>query len=147
MDIKASVNPDLERPVLLEKQFEHLLKKEKFKELSKKKETTMPLGEITIAPDEFNTYLEKAYKAADFEKPKNFIGLAKKLPPEEMEKLLRDHMAVTDDDLRLLAIARAEAVRSFLVEAGPVEPERLFIIEPVIESGEKASTRAEMIIK
>jgi Domain of Unknown Function (DUF748) len=147
MDIKAGVNPDLEKPVLHEKQFEHLLKNEKLKALSKQKETIPPLEEITIAPDEFETFLEMAYKEADFEKPKNFIGLAKKLPQDEMEKLLRDHIVITDDDLRLLAIARANAVKSLLVEAGPVEPDRIFIVEPKVESGEGGSTRAEMIIK
>jgi hypothetical protein len=147
MDIKASANPEQEKPILHENRVEQLLKNEKIKELSKKKEQVPSLKEITISPEEFETLLEKAYKAADFDKPKNFLGFNKKLPPAEMEKLLRDHLAVTDDDLRQLAIARANAVKSFLVEAGPVEPDRIFIVEPEIESGEKGSTRAEMIIK
>ena len=64
-----------------------------------------------------------------------------------MEKLLRDNIIITEDDLRLLAVARANRVKSFLVSAGPVEPERIFIVEPNIGEGENGAKRAEMIIK
>jgi len=147
MDIKGSVKADEERPVLHEKQFEHLLKNEKLKELSKKKEVVPPLDEITIEPEEYEALLKKAYKTAEFEKPKNVLGLNKRLPSEEMEKLLHDHIVITDDDLRLLAIERANAVKSFLVDSGPVEPERIFIVEPAMTGDEGGAKRAEMIIK
>ena len=147
MDIKGGVNADEERPVLHEKQFEQLLKNEKFKELPKRKETVPTLDEIAIEPEEYETFIKKAYKAADFEKPKNVLGLNKRLPPEEMEKLLRDNIIITEDDLRLLAIQRANSVKSFLVSAGPVEPERLFIIEPEIAAEESTAPRVEMAIK
>jgi hypothetical protein len=133
MDIKGSVNAEVEREVLHENQFEQLLKNEKYKKLSKKKEEAASLDEIIIEPEEYKTFLKKAYKKATFEKPKNALGFTKRLPPEEMEKLLRDNIIITEDDLRLLAIQRANEVKSFLVEAGPVEPERLFIIEPKID--------------
>ena len=147
MDLKGSVNTDLESPVLHEKKFEQMLKNEKFKELSRKKEPSTPVDEITIEPEEYKTFLKKAYKKATFEKPKNAFGFNKKLPPEEMEKLLRENIIITEDDLRLLAIQRANAVKSVLVETGPVEPERLFIIEPETGADESASQRVEMIIK
>ena len=107
----------------------------------------MKADQIIIEPDEYETYLEEAYKEANFDKPRNFLGLAKRLPPEEMEKLLRDNIIITEDDLRLLAIQRANAVKSFLTEAGPVEPERLFVIEPEIAADESTAQRVEMTIK
>ena len=147
MDIRGSFNAELDRGVLHEKQFALLLKNEKYKKLSGKKETVPTLDEVTIDPDEYETLLKKAYKEADFQKPKNVLGFSKRLPPEEMEKLLRDNIIITDDNLRLLAIERANRVKSFLVESGPVEPERIFIVEPKIEEGENGAQRAEMIIK
>ena len=147
MDIKGGVKADEEKPVLHEKQFARLLKNEKLKELTRKKEMVPDQEQIIIEPEEYETFLKKAYKEATFEKPKNFIGLDKKLPAEEMEKLLRDNIKITWDDLRLLAIDRANAVKAFLVEAGPVEPERIFIVEPIIAEGEGGYKRAEMIIK
>jgi hypothetical protein len=147
MDLKGSVNTDQESPVLHQKKFEQLLKNEKSKELSKKKKPSSPVDEITIDSEEYKTFLKKAYKKASFEKPKNALGFNKKLPPEEMEKLLRENIIITDDDLRLLAIQRANAVKSLLVEAGPVEPERLFVIEPETGADQNTSQRVEMIIK
>lgn len=147
MDIKGSVNAEQERGVLHNIQFERLLKNEKYKKLSKKKDAAMSLDEIIIEPEEYKTFLKKAYKEAKFEKPKNALGFTKKLPPEEMEQLLRDHIIITEDDLRLLAIQRAKGVKSFLVETGPVEPERLFIIEPQIGTAEDGAQRVEMVIK
>jgi len=64
-----------------------------------------------------------------------------------MEKLLRDNIIITDDDLRLLAIERANGVKSFLVETGQIEPERLFIIEPKTAEGETGALRVDMTIK
>lgn len=137
----------MERPIIHEKQFAQLLKNEKLKELTRKKEMVPDQEQIIVEPEEYETFLKKAYREATFEKPKNFIGLDKKLPAEEMEKLLRDNIIITWDDLRLLAIDRANAVKTFLVEAGPVEPERIFIVEPTIAEGEAGFQRAEMIIK
>jgi len=147
MDIAGSFNAEEERKVLHEMRFEQLLKNEKFKELSKKKGETVSLDKITVAPEEYETYLKEAFKEADIEKPKNILGFAKKLPPEEMEKLLRDSITITDDDLRLLAIQRANAVKSYIAAAGPVEPERLFIIEPQAGKDETGAPQVEMTIK
>jgi len=147
MDIKGSFSADQERIVLHEKQFGQLLKNEKYKQVTRKKDETIPFDEIVIEPEEFEAFLKKAYKAATFEKPKNALGFTKRLPPEEMEKLLRDNITITDDDLRLLALERANAVKSFLVETGTVEPERLFIIEPKTGESETGSPRVDMTIK
>ena len=147
MDIKGSVNAEQERKVLHEKQFELLLKNEKYKNLSRKKAESTSLNEIIIEPEEFEKLLKKAYKEATFEKPKNALGFTKKLPSEEMEKLLRENIVITDDDLRLLAIQRANAVKSFLVETGQIEPERLFIIEPKTIADASGAQRVDMIIK
>lgn len=147
MDIKGNVQADQERPVLHEKRFQQLLKNEKFKKISKKKDETMSLDAIVIEPDEYEDYLKKAYKEATFEKPKNALGFTKRLEPEEIEKLLRDNIVITDDDLRLLAIERANSVKSYLVQAGPVEPERIFIIEPKKDAEDSGARRADMTIK
>ncbi|MFC1843651.1 DUF748 domain-containing protein [Thermodesulfobacteriota bacterium] len=147
MDIKGSFSADQERKVLHEKQFGQLLKNEKYKKLTKKKDETIPFDEIVIEPEEFEEFLKKAYKAATFKKPKNALGFTKRLPPAEMEKLLRDNIIITDDDLRLLAIERANAVKSFLVDTGTVEPERLFILEPKTGADEPGSLRVDMTIK
>jgi hypothetical protein len=67
------------------------------------------LATVELTPNEYEQYLAVVYKQAKFDKPRNFLGLAKSLPPEEMKKLLVENMKVTDD-LKKLAIARAVAV-------------------------------------
>ena len=147
MDLIGSFNIDRDSTVLHENKFQQLLKNEKLKVSSRKKEPPQSIDEIIIEPEEYKTLLKKAYKKATFEKPKNALGFNKKLPPEEMEKLLRENIIITEDDLRLLAIQRANAVKSCLGESGPVEPERLFIIEPEADTDASKSQRVEMIIK
>ncbi|MEA2082833.1 MAG: DUF748 domain-containing protein [Thermodesulfobacteriota bacterium] len=71
---------------------------------------------------------------------------------EEMEKLLTAWVKVSNDDLRLLAIQRADNVLDFLLKKGPVEAERLFIIEPRVEPSEGTDEKVtgmqvEMVIK
>ncbi|WXK37842.1 ATPase (plasmid) [Mycetohabitans rhizoxinica] len=41
-----------------------------------------------MSRDEYEKYLARVYKAADFKKERNFIGLAKSLPAEQMRELL-----------------------------------------------------------
>jgi len=51
----------------------------------------------------------------------------KDLPDNEMKKLIFTHSVVGDNELRALAQARAAAVRSFLVDKGKVDQERVFL--------------------
>lgn len=63
------------------------------------------IAEVTVkvTPDEYNEYLRRVYKAADFKKPEHLVGLTKSLPPEQMKKLILANTKVTDADLRNLA--------------------------------------------
>jgi hypothetical protein len=54
------------------------------------------------------------YRRADIVKPKNVIGLAKDLPPAEMEALLLASITVADDAMQQLAVRRGVAVRDYL---------------------------------
>ena len=45
-----------------------------------------------------------------------------------MEKLMMQHAKASDDDLRLLATQRAQAVRDALLASGQVGADRLFIV-------------------
>ena len=46
---------------------------------------------------------------------------------EEMSGRLAETMVVTEDDLRALAQARAQAVRDYFITVGKIDPERLFL--------------------
>jgi hypothetical protein len=77
--------------------------------------------------EEYEPYLQMAYRAAEFTKPKNLIGLDKDVPVSEMETLLLEHIDITDDDLRLLAHDRAAQVKDYILDSRKVEPERMIL--------------------
>ncbi|SFM60480.1 DUF748 domain-containing protein [Nitrosomonas communis] len=96
--------------------------------------TTGSLEEIKLDDKEYTRYLTHVYKEADFEKPKNIIGLTKSLPVEEMEQLILAHTTISDDELHELAEQRASAVLYWLIERGGIPNERVFVLGTKVES-------------
>ena len=86
---------------------------------------------------EYEKYLKMAYTEEKFSKPRNLVGMEKDLPAPEMENLMLSNIRATEDDLRQLALERAERVRDALVLGGEVEPERVFLVEPKAVSPQK----------
>ena len=99
-------------------------------DLVRKGSPTVPVDEITVAPEEYEKYLTMAYRAEPFPKPRNFIGLVKSLPLPEMEKLMLTHIKVGDEELRQLAGRRANTVKDALLKSGKIDAARVFIVEP-----------------
>jgi hypothetical protein len=110
---------------------DRLVKAQKVKEIRERGETA-DVATVTLTPDEYDKYLKLVYKQAKFDKPRNFLGLNKSLPPDEMKKLLADNTKVTDENLKELANARAVAVRRYLGKQ--VDPVRLAVIAPTVGS-------------
>jgi len=79
-----------------------------------------------VSPQEYPALLQAVYKRADLKKPRNLLGLAKDLPPPEMEALLLDSLPVDEDAARQLALERSLAVREYL-SAHQVPSDRLFL--------------------
>ncbi|WP_034298606.1 DUF748 domain-containing protein [Herbaspirillum sp. RV1423] len=79
-------------------------------------------------------YMEKVYKDEKFKKPRNVIGFAKSLPPEEMQKLIVDNTEITQDDLRNLAQRRADLVRNYLQDQSIISADRIFLIAPKLNA-------------
>nr|WP_311528282.1 DUF748 domain-containing protein [uncultured Ralstonia sp.] len=127
VDIVGRVDPELDRDGLRREAVNRQIREQKLKDAGDAAE-----ADTTVKPEEQNKYLERAYKAAKFPKPRNMIGLAKSLPPEEMRKLLETNVQVTEADLRELAQRRANAVHVALAER--VEPGRLFVVAPKLNA-------------
>jgi len=130
LDIEGYVSADADTASLMEYKFMRALKAEKLAELIKKGDRTATVDDVVIDKDEFEKYLWLAYKKADFKKETNFFGFTRKLPAPELEKLLRKHTTVTDDDRRELAALRSETVKDYILKSGKVEPSRVFVLWP-----------------
>jgi hypothetical protein len=68
-----------------------------------------------------------------------------------METLMLTHAQVTDEDLRLLANARAQSAKDWIVTEGKIPAERVFIVAPKLTAdGVKDKgkpTRADFALK
>jgi hypothetical protein len=130
MDIEGHVDMERDGEGLKQLLFNRKLKTQKLKEMVKKDQPALPVDEVKIEPPEYGKYLKMAYKEEKFPKPKNVLGMAKDIPPPEMEKLMLTYIEIKEGDLRTLASQRAMKVKDAILKAGQVEPERVFILEP-----------------
>jgi len=92
--------------------------------------------------------LRELYRRADFPKPRNLLGLARDIPPAEMEALLLAQIRMPAGAVRELAQARAVAVRDRLAQDG-IPLERLFVAAPRVDDAApaRAAPRAELSLE
>ncbi len=130
LDIEGHADPERDREGLKQVLLQRRVKAQKLNDLVRKGEKVESVDAIVIEKEEYDRYLKRAYSAEKFPKPKNFIGLEKSLPVPEMEKLMLTNIAVKDDDLRLLAMKRAQKVEEAFLSDKEIAPERIFVLEP-----------------
>lgn len=93
---------------------------------------TATLATLRWDEREYAQLLQRVYDKASLpNKPRNMVGLAKKVPVADMESLLMEATPVSEADLQQLAQARAHAAREVLAQAG-VPSDRLFTLAPSI---------------
>jgi hypothetical protein len=129
LNVAGYADAQADRDALKQRRFLNLLKAQKMKGLPGKEGKPVDWQDVEITPAEYTKYLEKAYHAAKIQKPKNILGLDKGVPPDEMEKLLRGSIAITDQDCIALALDRAVKVRSSLLASGQIGNDRLVVTE------------------
>ncbi|WP_265942984.1 DUF748 domain-containing protein [Dechloromonas sp. A34] len=145
LEITGRADPEADKEGIKRVAMERAMRLEKQKDMPNKAENSGSLRDVEIAPEEYTTYLTRAYKAAKFPKPRNMIGLQKDLPLEEMEKLMLANSPVTDDDVVQLATRRAENVQLWLIEQGKIAPERLFLLPAKVEAETDAKAKASRV--
>mgnify|MGYP003450544985 FL=1 len=137
LEITGHADSEADKEGIKRVAIERAVKAEKLKDQLKKGGEGASLDTIEVSAAEYPVYLQRAYKEAKFPKPRNLIGMQKDLPVEEMEKLMLTNFPASDDDVQQLALRRAENVQSWLIDEGKVPPERIFLVEPKTEAGEK----------
>jgi hypothetical protein len=130
LDVAGRVDPQADREGLKQASIERKVKVQKFDDLRREGKAPASAGAVTVEKAEYEKYLRRAYGDERFPKPRNVIGIAKDLPVPEMETLMLTHAQVTDEDLRLLANARAQAAKDWIVDEGKVPAERVFLVAP-----------------
>lgn len=131
LDLIGRVDPAKDTSGLGDAYVERLVRQQKLKDVIGQGESIDPMS-VKVEPAEYSKYLTRAYKAADFKKPRNVIGLQKTLPDADMKKALAEHAPADDNALRALAQQRAQAVRQYL--DGKIDSSRMFIVAPKLDA-------------
>lgn len=148
MDLIGRVDPAVDEPALRTQYVDRLVKQQKIKDVVGNGES-VDLSTVTIDPKEYDKYLTKAYKSADFKKPRNFVGLTKSLPDDEMKSAIAANAPIDDASLRQLAQQRAQSVQQYL--DGKIDSSRVFIVAPKLNADgikdKGATTRVDFGLK
>ena len=151
LDIAGRADPAADREGLKRASIDRKVRAQKFNELRRAGEAPASADALRVEPAEYEKYLRRAYGEEKFPKPRNLIGLAKDLPVPEMENLMLTNTPVAEDDLRLLANARAQAAKEWIVSEGKVPAERVFIVAPKLTAegikDKGQPTRADFALK
>ncbi|MEX3950038.1 DUF748 domain-containing protein [Paraburkholderia sp. EG287B] len=148
IDLIGRVDPAVDTPALREQYVDRLVRLQKVKDTVGNGES-VDTSQVKVDDKEYEKYLTKVYKDADFKKPHNMIGFTKTLPVDDMKQALADHAPVDDATLRNLAQDRAQAVQQYF--EGKVDPSRVFIVAPKLDAkgidDKGATTRVDFGLK
>jgi hypothetical protein len=135
LDVGGHADPDADREALRRAAVDNAMRREKMKWLAAAGNAPASVADVSIDAAERERWLTAAYREAPLpERPRNVIGMLKDVPPAEMEAMLYANAKVDDEALKLLANARAEAVKEALAAKG-VAGDRMFLLAPRLGSG------------
>jgi hypothetical protein len=148
IDLIGRVDPAVDTPALRVAYVDKLVRQEKVKDVVGHGES-VDTSTVKVDPKEYDDYLTKAYKDANFKKPTNFIGFTKSVPADAMKTALAEHAPIDDASLRQLAQQRAQAVQQYF--EGKVDSSRVFIVAPKLNAegikDKGAATRVDFGLK
>lgn len=129
LDITGRIDPITDAEGLRLVSLDKKIKTIKFREL-RKKNPAIQIENVVVEETDRKTYIEEVYSAEKMTKQRNFIGVAKKLAPQEALNLVLRNTMVLPENLRSLAQQRAEVVLDYMEQQGGIGKERLFLIAP-----------------
>ncbi|MES2889331.1 MAG: DUF748 domain-containing protein [Pseudomonadota bacterium] len=136
LDITAHVDPVAELGALRRARLMAQLQAERAK--ANPTETGVDADPVRWGERDYTLWLQRVYDSASLPgKPRNLIGVSKKIPVADMESLLMAATVVSDDEWYALAQERARAVRKALTEQVPSE--RVFTLAPVIQANAQSN--------
>ena len=127
LEISGFVDKEKDPEGYRQEQFRQMLVNAKWKKMAEEGDSPETKEEIQISTEEYPDILLLVYEQAEFPRPRNFIGVLKKLPAEEMEKLILANIVVGEEQIQNLAKARAMAVRDALTTDNEEIKPRLFL--------------------
>jgi hypothetical protein len=139
LEITGTADPLADRQALAVGQLRKQLQKRKFVQGSASAMKGVSVEQIELNPDEERRLLSELYvekfgtqpQTPPPPPPPSSEGKAPGLPPiAQMQSKLVEAIQVEDEQLRLLAQERAQAIRDYLIQEGKVSGDRVFVVEP-----------------
>jgi hypothetical protein len=131
LEVDGVIAPDEDKRGLIKVKFERKLKQQKYDTLLRGQRAETSLDQIVIKPEEYAEYLFEAYKDEDDPdgvRPGSLFGVEKQ-PTKTMEDFILSHITVTDEDLNELAVQRATAIKTHIIEVDPSLAERVYLLD------------------
>ena len=136
IELAGRIDTERDREGLKRALMEQRVKAKRLEELGRQGKDAGSVDDVEVDAKDYPRYLERAYRAEKFPKPRNLVGMVKELPVEEMEKLMMANMKADDEALRDLAGRRARKVSEWLTQEGKIPGERVFILQPNLNAKE-----------
>jgi hypothetical protein len=140
LEITGTADPLADRQALAVGQLRKQLQKRKFVQGSASAMKGVSVEQIELNPDEERRLLSELYVEKFGTQPQtpppppsssSSEGKTPGLPPiAQMQSKLVEAIQVEDEQLRLLAQERAQAIRDYLIQEGKVSGDRVFVVEP-----------------
>jgi uncharacterized membrane protein len=136
IELAGRIDAERDREGLKRALMEQRVKAKRLEDMGRQGQEAGSVDDVEVDAKDYPRYLERAYRAEKFPKPRNLIGMVKDLPVEEMEKLMMANMKADDEALRDLAGRRARKVSEWLTQEGKIPGERVFILQPNLSAKE-----------
>ncbi len=152
LDAAGRSAPDVDRDGLKRVALDRAMRIQKQKALASQGESAPSVDTLKIDAAEAPKYIALVYRDSNLpDKPRNVLGIAKDVPPAEMEAMLLASYPVDDEALRSLANQRAQAVKEWFVGTGGIASERVFVVAPKLNAegvtDKGAPTRVDFAIR
>ncbi len=138
LDITGCYDPQADKEGLARATINKKVRELKRKDMGAKGEN-LRLSQVTVSDKEYAKYLKEVYGDADFKKPRNIIGFQKSLPVPEMEQLMIQNYPVSEEAFMGVADQRAANVKTWLLEKGGIQEDRVFIQASKSRTGDNAA--------
>jgi hypothetical protein len=148
LDVTGRVDPKVDEPGLRSAWLDAQVKRAKVRDMSNSGDA-VDWAAVKVSGDDYDKYLTKVYKSADFKKPRNVIGLTKSVPDADMKAALMQNAPIDDSSLRDLAQKRAQAVKEYF--DGKIDSSRIYVVAPKLNADgiddKGAGSRVELGLK
>ncbi|MBG0791264.1 MAG: DUF748 domain-containing protein [Desulfovibrionaceae bacterium] len=131
LDVDGVTDPVADAGGLTQVIFERKIKEQKYLDQPRSVRAETTVDDMVVQPEEYEKYLFEAYAEEPDEEGvrPTTLFMVDKQPVDVMEKFIRDRIVITDELLHELAMRRANAIKTYIIERNPELAERVFLID------------------